>query len=118
MIHERRGMLMTWNVSLILATGIFAILGTFLLRSGILVYIHSFGASTLGVPFLVLIVIMIGGSIALVISRARDLRSENRIDSLLAREAVFLLNHLVLVGLAFVIFWGTFFPLISEAVTG
>jgi cytochrome c-type biogenesis protein CcmF len=53
-----------------------------------------------------------------VISRAPELRSEHRLDSLLSREAVFLLNNLVLVGLCFVIFWGTFFPLISEAVTG
>ena len=42
------------------------------------------------------------------ISRARDLRSEQQLDSLLSREAVFLLNNLVLVGLCFVIFWGTF----------
>ena len=117
MIQERRGMLKIWNVSLVLATGILAILGTFLVRSGILESIHAFGASTLGVPFLVLIVMMIAGSIALVV-RAPELRSEHRIDSLLSREAVFLLNNLVLVGLAFVIFWGTFFPLISEAITG
>ena len=69
-------------------------------------------------PFLVLIVAMIGGSIALVASRAPVLRSEHRLDSLLSREAVFLLNNLVLVALCFVVFWGTFFPLISEAVTG
>ncbi len=118
MIQERRGMLKVWNVSLILATGILAVLGTFLVRSGILESIHAFGASTLGIPFLVLIVIMIAGSIALVVSRAPYLRSEHKLDSLLSREAVFLLNNLVLVGLAFVIFWGTFFPLISEAVTG
>jgi cytochrome c-type biogenesis protein CcmF len=118
MIQERRGMLKVWNVSLVLATGVLAILGTFLVRSGILESIHAFGASTLGVPFLVLIVGMIAGSIALVASRAADLRSEHRLDSLLSREAVFLLNNLVLVGLCFVIFWGTFFPLISEAITG
>jgi cytochrome c-type biogenesis protein CcmF len=53
-----------------------------------------------------------------VVSRAPDLRSEHKLDSLLSREAVFLLNNLVLVGLCFVIFWGTFFPLISEALTG
>ncbi len=111
-------MLRVWNVSLVLATGVLAILGTFLVRSGILDSIHAFGASTLGVPFLVLIVAMIAGSIALVASRAADLRSEHRLDSLLSREAVFLLNNLVLVGLCFVIFWGTFFPLISEAITG
>ena len=118
MIQEKRGMLKVWNVSLVLATGVLAILGTFLVRSGILQSIHAFGASTLGVPFLLLIVAMIGGSIALVASRSPSLRSENRLDSLLSREAAFLLNNLVLVSLCFVVFWGTFFPLISEAITG
>jgi cytochrome c-type biogenesis protein CcmF len=118
MIQEKRGMLKVWNVSLVLATGVLAILGTFLVRSGILNSIHAFGASTLGVPFLVLIGVMIAGSIGLVVSRSEALRSEARLDSLLSREAVFLLNNLVLVGLCFVIFWGTFFPLISEAITG
>src|SRR5215207_7545506 len=118
MIQEKRGMLKVWNVSLVLATGVLAILGTFLVRSGILQSIHAFGASTLGIPFLVLIVAMIGGSIALVSSRSASLRSEHRLDSLLSREAAFLLNNLVLVALCFVVFWGTFFPLISEALTG
>src|SRR5829696_6369869 len=118
MIQERRGMLKIWNVSLVLATGVLAILGTFLVRSGILNSIHAFGASTLGIPFLILICGLIAGSVWLVLSRASDLRSDQHLDSLLSREAVFLLNNLVLVGLCFVIFWGTFFPLISEAVTG
>jgi cytochrome c-type biogenesis protein CcmF len=118
MIQERRGMLKVWNVSLVLGTGILAILGTFVVRSGILESIHAFGASTLGVPFLTLIVLMVLGSIVLVATRAPLLRSEHRLESLLSREAVFLLNNLVLVGLCFVIFWGTFFPLISEAITG
>ena len=118
MIQEKRGMLKVWNVSLVLATGVLAILGTFLVRSGILESIHAFGASTLGVPFLTLIGVMIAGSIALVVSRAESLRSDHRLDSLLSREAAFLLNNLVLVALCFVVFWGTFFPLISEAVTG
>ena len=95
-----------------------AILGTFLVRSGILDSIHAFGASTLGVPFVTLIAVMIAGSIALVVSRRDALRSEHRLDSLLSREAIFLGNNLVLVGLCFVVFWGTFFPLIAEAVTG
>jgi cytochrome c-type biogenesis protein CcmF len=118
MVQEKRGMLKVWNVSLILATGTLAVLGTFLVRSGILDSIHAFGASTLGVPFVILIGLMIGGAIYLVASRRALLRSENRLDSLLSREAAFLANNLVLVGLAFVVFWGTFFPLISEAVTG
>ena len=61
MIQEKRGMLKIWNVSLVLATGVLAILGTFLVRSGILDSIHAFGASTLGVPFLALIVTMVVG---------------------------------------------------------
>lgn len=111
-------MLKIWNVSLVLATGTLAILGTFLVRSGILDSIHAFGASTLGVPFVILIGIMIGGSIALVVWRREALRSDNRLDSLLSREAIFLLNNLVLVAMAFVVFWGTFWPLIAEALTG
>jgi cytochrome c-type biogenesis protein CcmF len=118
MIQEKRGMLKVWNVSLVLATGILAILGTFLVRSGILESIHAFGASTLGVPFLVLIGTMTAGSIYLVVTRAPELRSEHRLDSLLSREVVFLLNNLVLVLMCVVIWWGTFFPLISEALTG
>jgi cytochrome c-type biogenesis protein CcmF len=117
-VQEKRGMLRMWNVSLVLAAGILAILGTFLVRSGILESIHAFGASTLGIPFLVLIAILTVGSTLLVISRAPALRSERRLDSLLSREAIFLLNNLALVGLCFVVLWGTFFPLISEAITG
>jgi cytochrome c-type biogenesis protein CcmF len=102
----------------VLATGILAILGTFLVRSGILASIHAFGASTLGVPFLGFIALLIASSIALVVSRRDALRPDGRIGSLMSRETAFLLNNLVLVGLCFVIFWGTFFPLISEALTG
>jgi cytochrome c-type biogenesis protein CcmF len=115
MIQEKRGMLKVWNVSLVLATGVLAILGTFLVRSGILQSIHAFGASTLGIPFLVLIGVLIAGSVALVVWRADDLRSESRLDSLLSREAIFLLNNVVLVAMCTVIFWFTFWPLISEA---
>jgi len=80
--------------------------------------IHAFGESTVGGWFLGLIAVVLAGSTALIVSRLDDLRSERRIDSLLSRESIFLLNNLALVGLWFVIFWGTFFPLISEAVTG
>src|ERR671923_2196914 len=83
MIQEKRGMLKIWNVSLVLATGILAILGTFLVRSGILDSIHAFGASTLGGPFLGLIIALVAGSVVLVVTRAPQLRSEHRLDSLL-----------------------------------
>ncbi len=118
MIQEKRGMLKVWNVSLALATGTLAIMGTFLVRSGILDSIHAFGGHTLGVPFVALIATLIAGSIYLVVSRRDMLRSEHRLDSLFSRESVFLANNIVLVGLSFVILWGTYFPLISEALTG
>jgi cytochrome c-type biogenesis protein CcmF len=118
MIQEKRGMLKVWNASLVLASGTLAILGTFLVRSGILNSIHAFGASTLGVPFVLLIAAMLAGSIGLIVWRRESLRSEAQLDSLLSREAVFLFQNLVLVAMVFVIFWVTFFPLISEAVTG
>jgi cytochrome c-type biogenesis protein CcmF len=118
MIQEKRGMLKVWNASLVLASGTLAILGTFLVRSGVLSSIHAFGASTLGIPFVVLIFVMIASSIGLVTWRRGLLRTESRLDSLLSREAVFLFQNLLLVGMVFVVFWITFFPLISEAVTG
>jgi cytochrome c-type biogenesis protein CcmF len=118
MVQERRGMLKIWNVSLVMGSFILALVGTFLVRSGILESIHAFGASTLGIPFVGFIALVTVGSVALVVSRRASLRSEHKLDSLLSREAIFLLNNLALVGLCFVIFWGTFFPLISEAVTG
>jgi cytochrome c-type biogenesis protein CcmF len=118
MVQEKRGMLRVWNVSLIAATFTLALLGTFLVRSGILESIHAFGASTVGGPLLVLIAVVVIGSAALIVSRLGDLRGERRIESLASREAVFLINNLLLLGLVAVIFWGTFFPLISEALTG
>jgi cytochrome c-type biogenesis protein CcmF len=118
MVQEKRGMLKVWNASLICATFALALLGTFLVRSGILNSIHAFGASTIGVQMLVFIACVIAVSAALIVLRLPDLRSEARIDSLLSREAFFLLNNLMLLGLCLVIMWGTFFPLISEALTG
>ena len=119
MIQEKRGMLRVWNASLILATGCSAIVGTFLVRSGILSSIHAFVSDpTLNISFVALIAVMLACSVGLVIWRRPLLRSEARLDSLVSREAVFLFQNMVLVALALVIAWITFFPLISEAITG
>jgi cytochrome c-type biogenesis protein CcmF len=118
MIQERRGMLKVWNASLIVATFSLALLGTFLVRSGVLQSIHAFGGSTVGPYLLGLIAVVTIGSAVLIVSRLDALRSERRIDSLISREAVFLINNLLLVALCVAIFWGTFFPLISELFTG
>jgi cytochrome c-type biogenesis protein CcmF len=118
MVQEKRGILKVWNVSLIVATFSLALLGTFLVRSGVLQSIHAFGDSTVGPYILGLIAVVLVGSTILIASRLDDLRSEKRIDSLASRESVFLVNNLLLVTLTAVIFWGTFFPLISELFTG
>ena len=117
-IQEKRGMLKVWNVSLVLLAGTLAIFGTFLVRSGVLDSIHAFGASTLGVPFVVLLGTMFIGATGLVLWRRDRLTSEHTLDSLISREAMFLLQNLVLLAITFVIFWITLFPLISQAITG
>ncbi len=118
MIQEKRGMLKVWNVFLIVATFALTLLGTFLTRSGAIASVHSFATSTIG-PLLILAivaVVVIGG--ALIVWRLPELRSEDRIDALVSRESSFLVNNLVLLAMAFTVFWGTVFPLIAEAVRG
>src|SRR3954469_10339125 len=82
MVQERRGMLRVWNMTLICGTFSLALLGTFLVRSGILQSIHAFGESKVGPPLLVLIATVLIGSAALIVSRLDSLRSEKRIESL------------------------------------
>ncbi|MFT3863311.1 MAG: cytochrome c-type biogenesis CcmF C-terminal domain-containing protein [Solirubrobacterales bacterium] len=119
MVQEKRGMLKVWNASLIVATYSMCLLGTFLVRSGVLESIHAFGNDTVGPYLLAVIGIIVIGSTFLIVSRLDALRSdEKRIDSLISRESVFLINNLLLVGMTVVIAWGTFFPLISELFTG
>jgi cytochrome c-type biogenesis protein CcmF len=118
MVQEKRGMLKVWNATLVVGTFSMALLGTFLVRSGVLQSIHAFGDNTVGPYILGLIGVVLVGSTALIVSRLDDLRSPKRIDSLASRESVFLINNLLLVGMTAVIFWGTFFPLISELFTG
>jgi cytochrome c-type biogenesis protein CcmF len=118
MVQEKRGMLKVWNACLVVATFSLALLGTFLVRSGVLQSIHAFGESTVGPYILGLIAVVLVGSTALIVSRLDDLRSPKRIDSLASRESVFVVNNLLLVALCATIFWGTFFPLISELFTG
>jgi cytochrome c-type biogenesis protein CcmF len=118
MIQERRGMMKVWNVSLIVATFCLTIFGTFLVRSGVLTSVHSFGLSSLGPFFFAFLGFVILASIALIVTRLRDLQSDATLDSLLSRESSFLLNNLLLIGAAFAIFWGTVYPLVSEATRG
>jgi len=118
MIQERRGMLKVWNMALVLVTFYLAIFGTFVVRSGVINSVHSFAQSAIGPYFLGFLTLVVASTLSLLFWRLPRLRSENQLDSLLSREASFLVNNLLFLGLVFAIFWGTIFPLVSEAVQG
>jgi cytochrome c-type biogenesis protein CcmF len=116
MVQERKGMLKIWNVALVAGAFALSIFGTFITRSGILSSVHAFVATSIGWYFMVALAIIIGGSFALIWWRLPLLRAEQRIESLVSREATFLFNNLLLVGIAFAVFWGVVYPLLTEAV--
>jgi cytochrome c-type biogenesis protein CcmF len=114
MIQERRGMLKVWNMFLIILAFVMTILGTFLTRSGVISSVHSFAQSDVGGYFLIFLGIVCAGSFGLLFARLRDLQSPNKIEAILSREFMFLLNNLVLLGAMLVILVGTLFPKLSE----
>ncbi len=118
MIQEKKDMLKVWNVALIILAFSLTIFGTFLTRSGVISSVHSFTQSGLGPFFLWFLCFELAGATALVVWRLPLLRSANQLESFLSREAAFLFNNLILIGIAFAIFWGTVFPVISEWVRG
>jgi cytochrome c-type biogenesis protein CcmF len=118
MIQEKKDMLRVWNMVLVLLTFTLTIFGTFLTRSGVISSVHSFTQSGLGpffIGFLVFAILVAGGLVAY---RLPELRTTGTIESFLSREAAFLFNNLILVGIAFAVFWGTVFPVLSEWVRG
>ncbi|MBU8879825.1 heme lyase CcmF/NrfE family subunit [Bacillus sp. FJAT-29790] len=119
MIQERKNMLRTWNLSLIILSYILSLFGTFLVRSGILTSVHAFGDSNLGTYFLVFMAFMMLFAIYVVSTRYHLIKKESQpIESYFSKESSFLLNNFILVAAAFAVFWGTMYPLISETVTG
>ncbi len=117
-VQERRGMLKKWNMLLILITFCLAIFGTFVVRGGLLASVHNFATSALGPTFLSFLGFSIAVSLFFFIRRLPLLQSENHFDSVISKESSFLLNNVLLVGVAFATFWGTIFPLLTEAFNG
>jgi cytochrome c-type biogenesis protein CcmF len=118
MVQERRGSLKVWNLALIIATFALCIFGTFEVRSGIISSVHSFAYSAIGGVFLGFLATVLISSIGLFVYRLPRLRPEHEFDSVVSREGSFLLNNLLLTGIAFAIFWGTLFPLLSSSFRG
>ena len=118
MIQEKRGMLKHWNMVLVILTYDLVIFGTFLTRSGVLSSVHAFAQSAIGPLFFAFIGLTFLTSVSLLLYRWNSLKSEAQMTSLFSREALFLLNNLLFIGILVVCFWGVIFPLISELVTG
>ncbi len=118
MVQEKRGMLKKWNVVLIMLSFLLSIFGTFITRSGIISSVHSFAQSDIGYFFLVFLALSMAALGWLLWSRLPLLETETRLESMLSREAGFLFNNLLFVGIAFSVLWGTIFPIISELVRG
>jgi cytochrome c-type biogenesis protein CcmF len=118
MMTEKRGMLKKWNMILIILTYALTIFGTFITRTGVISSVHAFAKSALGPAFFAFIGLTFIGSLTLLFSRWATLKSEHHLESFVSREAAFVLQNMLFLALAFAVFWGTVFPLISELITG
>ncbi len=118
MVQKRRGMFRMWNIALINVAFALALYGMFMNRGGPVPSVHSFGASTLGWIFLVFLAVGVIVPFAIFFWRYSLLKSAQSLDSMLSREAAFLVNNLLLLAIAFVTLWGTVYPLISRLAGG
>lgn len=118
MIQERRNTLKVWNVSLICITFFLTIFGTFLTRSGLISSVHSFAKSDIGLYFAWFMGVIVAVCAGLINWRLPQLRARGRIESLLSREAAFVLNNWALLGGMTFIAVATIWPLITEFFQG
>ncbi len=114
MMQEKRGMLKIWNMWLIFATFLLAILGTLLTRSGIISSVHAFAQSSIGGWFTVFFALALATCTFFFVKNKGHLKSEHKLESLVSRESSFLFNNLLFVLACFTVLWGTWFPKISE----
>jgi cytochrome c-type biogenesis protein CcmF len=118
MIQERRRMLKLWNISLVIMTFSLTLFGTFLTRSGVIASVHAFTQGSIGAFFLTFLSLVVLTALGLLAWRWEALGAEGELDAVVSRESAFLLNNVLLVAAAFTVFFGTVFPLLSEAMRG
>lgn len=112
---EKRGVFRSWTVLLAILAFSLSLLGTFLVRSGILVSVHAFASDpTRGLFILAFLVLVIGGSLLLYAIKAPAIRSGAKFG-LLSRETFLLINNILLAIALSVVLLGTLFPLASSA---
>ena len=114
-VTEKRGAFKAWTVLLAIFAFSLSLLGTFLVRSGILTSVHAFASDPeRGVFILAFLVTVVGGSLLLYALRANRIKSEIRFD-LCSRETALLLNNVMLLVATTMILLGTLYPLLSDA---
>ncbi|WP_367715342.1 heme lyase CcmF/NrfE family subunit [Nitratireductor sp. GISD-1A_MAKvit] len=118
LVMEKRSALKIWTVLLAILTFSLSLLGTFLVRSGVLTSVHAFATDpTRGVFILGILMVFIGGSLALFAWRASTLTAGGLFQPV-SREGALVLNNLILTTATATVLIGTLYPLLVEAVTG
>ena len=114
-VTEKRGMFKAWTVLLAIGAFSLSLLGTFLVRSGVLTSVHSFASDPeRGLFILAFLLIVVGGSLFLFSVRAPKFASNAKFE-LVSRESGLLANNIILVVMACAVLLGTLFPLITDA---
>jgi len=112
---EKRGVFKAWTVLLAVFAFSLSLLGTFLVRSGVLTSVHAFATDPArGLFILIFLAVVVGGSLALYAWRAPAVRSSGGFN-LVSREAGLLLNNVLLVVAAATVLLGTLYPLVIDA---
>ena len=114
-VTEKRGVFKTWTVLLSIFAFSLSLLGTFLVRSGVLTSVHAFASDpTRGLFILVFLAVVVGGSLMLYAVRAPSVKSSTSFE-FVSKESVILLNNVLLVVTAASILLGTLYPLVIDA---
>ncbi len=118
MVLEKRGALISWTILLSVLTFSLSMIGTFLVRSGVLTSVHAFAVDPeRGAYILVFILIATGAALALYAWRAPAMRT-GALFSPLSREAGITLNNLFLLAATATVFLGTFYPVFIDVLNG
>ncbi|HEX2363836.1 MAG TPA: heme lyase CcmF/NrfE family subunit [Bradyrhizobium sp.] len=118
LVMEKRNALKVWTILLSILTFSLSLLGTFLVRSGVLTSVHAFASDpTRGVFILLILCVFIGGSLSLFAARASSLK-QGGLFAPISREGALVLNNLFLTTACATVFIGTLYPLALEVLTG
>src|SRR5438477_10585472 len=117
-VTEKRGAFKSWTVLRAILAFSLSLIGTFLVRSGVLTSVHAFASDpTRGIFILVILCFFIGGALSLFAFRAGAL-APGGIFAPISREGALVLNNLFLTAAAATVIVGTLYPLVLEALTG